>query len=456
MPTTRSVTALSSLASGAINTALKTARPSASPRKAKRKVELEHSDASESPSSPQQTNKKARLELSPTIGGPSVPTSGLEANPLLPAILSFSFEIAKNHLINVDTRFENIFNMLPCRPYEHLETVDPFRTLVTSIIGQQISWLAARSIIHKFIRLYFPSLPEKVPALIPLNLFPTANQVANTDVATLRSAGLTNRKSEYVQDLASRFVDGRLTGERLVEADDEELAKILIEVRGIGRVLDMFAMFSLRRPDILPVGDLGVQKGLIRWFLSLHCPDVPLTISPKKLPKAPGSMSEAQDTTIPSDFQASSIALTGSDPISSLPSIGKASPPPDISCILPMPVTPVKAKASLSYETSTPETPPGSPDKLNLDTGSMATFPEPFTPSINKTLNGRTPLNHDGTSMQVPLPLPEGLTTTILKNRLNGKKIKGAFLTPKEMEDLTEPWRPYRSLGVYYMWALAA
>lgn len=51
--------------------------------------------------------------------------------------------------------------------------------------------------------------------------------------------------------------------------------------------------------------------------------------------------------------------------------------------------------------------------------------------------------------------MAESLTPGILRSRLEGKKIKGAFLTPKEMEELTEEWRPYRSLGVYYMWALA-
>jgi DNA-3-methyladenine glycosylase II len=75
--------------------------------------------------------------------------------------------------------------------------------LITSILGQQISWLAARSITHKFIRLYDPSLPEKVPDIkdnVSRSLtdsFPTPSQVAVTPIPVLRSVGLSGRKAEY-------------------------------------------------------------------------------------------------------------------------------------------------------------------------------------------------------------------------------------------------------------------
>jgi len=81
--------------------------------------------------------------------------------------------------------------------------------------------------------------------------------------------------------------------------------------------------------------------------------------------------------------------------------------------------------------------------------GSIPAPPTPFTPSINTTLNKSFPEKQ-------ATPLPEGLTVAVLKSRLDSKKkVKGAFLTPQEMESLTDGWRPYRSLGVYYMWALA-
>jgi len=230
-----------------------------------------------------------------------------------------------------------------------------------------------------------------------------------------------------------RFADGRLSNQKLVEADDEELARMLIEVRGIGRwTVDMFAMFSLRRPDILPIGDLGVQRGLLRWVLSLHSSSDPYTISPKKLPKPPGDVS---DEAVAEQLPSNSIATDAAD----------------VSSILPIPVTPKKKGNNGSPLGS--ETPLGSPDKAGIDTGTMSLLPEPLTPSVNKILYKDVSMDVDGENTTPSLP--EGLSVAILKSRLSGKKIKGSFLTPKEMEDLTEPWRPYRSLGVYYMWALA-
>lgn len=91
-----------------------------------------------------------------------VPASS-DPGRVIPGTLSFSYSKAKAHLSAIDPRFKLIFETVPCRPFEpdHLESVDPFRSLCTSIIGQQVSWLAARSINHKFRRLFDPSLPEK-------------------------------------------------------------------------------------------------------------------------------------------------------------------------------------------------------------------------------------------------------------------------------------------------------
>ncbi|GJJ06104.1 hypothetical protein Clacol_000293 [Clathrus columnatus] len=452
--------------------------------------------------------KKAKVEV-------VISTSKLTATEpqVLPAVLSFSFEAAKQHLIKADSRFQDIFKKLPCRPFEHLERVEPFRTLVTSILGQQISWLAARSITHKFIRLYYPQLPEKLPPVgsttepkVPQDVFPTAQQVAETEVDVLRTAGLSTRKAEYVRDLASRFADGRLTTQKLIEADDEELAKLLIEVRGIGRVsanhnllganvliihpisfngvwivdgsaVDMFAIFSLRRPDILPVGDLGVQRGMLRWFLALHSPNDPVNISPKKLPKNPGNVNENDDDanntkngfndvddSTTTKASVNRTELPGPPPATTL-----ASREDDISSLPPVPVTPVRKKANRIPMASSTEilgtTPSPEQEEEPVDitttitttnsTGNLPAFPEPFTPSVNKILKREWPSNEEGTTTSVPPSLPEGLNVTVLKNRLNGKKVKAGFLTPQEMEDLTASWRPYRSLGVYYMWALA-
>ena len=113
---------------------------------------------------------------------------------------------------------------------------------MTSLLGQQISWLAARSITHKFTRLFFPHLPEKLPppgSTEPKleTPFPTPHQVLDLPdrTAALRGAGLSGRKVEYVVELAERFADGRLDARKLWAMNDDELMEVgrrLLRVRG--------------------------------------------------------------------------------------------------------------------------------------------------------------------------------------------------------------------------------
>ncbi|KAL1751405.1 DNA glycosylase [Schizophyllum commune] len=362
---------------------------------------------------------------------PTIP--GSEPEKILPAILTFDYAEAKRHLISVDSRFEELFKRLPCKPYEHLETVHPFRWLTLLQRGQQISWLAARSINHRFRRLYDPSLPEKPTqnsdSRDPDASFPTPAQVANTAIPTLRSAGLSQRKAEYIQDLGRRFADGSLSTDKLLRADDEQLAEMLIAVKGIGRwTVDMFAMFSLRRPNILPVGDLGVQRGLARWVLALHSEKDPVAISPQKL--------SDQDR----EAQASAkSAKTASVKRSVKTKAKDKDAVPDVASML------APQESSVLPVAGGPDGVPANADEEDSD----GPLPPAFTPSVNKVLAR-------GAEDGPPPPLPAGLSVTELRTRLTGKKkIKGALLTPAEMEAMTESWRPYRSLGVYYMWTLS-
>ncbi|KAG6907658.1 hypothetical protein DXG01_007862 [Tephrocybe rancida] len=336
------------------------------------------------------------------------------AHPMVPAVLTFSFEEGKKHLISVDHRFDDLFSKMQCKPYEHLETVHPFR-------GQQISWLAARSVNHKFVRLFDPSIPEKIDDYPghgkSTSFYPSPEAVAKTDIPTLRTAGLSQRKAEYVLDLAERFADGRLSTDKLINANDEELAKMLIEVRGIGRwTVDMFAIFSLRRPDILPVGDLGVQRGLVVWFLSLHSSKHSWGWTPQKVASSSAKKGKAKKAAAASAADTDTLPAIGED----APSTSNVDelPTPDISSV-----------------------PPAADEEAVDD---LPSLPPTFTPSIKSTL--KKPAVNEGST---PNPLPEGLTIDLLKSRLAGKnKVKGAILTPKEMEDLTESWKPYRSLGL--------
>ncbi|KAG9123841.1 hypothetical protein FRC07_013799 [Ceratobasidium sp. 392] len=365
-------------------------------------------------------------------------------NPvMIPAVLCFSFEEAKGHLIKSDSRFERIFAELACRPFEQLEAVDPFQTLVTSILGQQISWLAARSIRHRFLRLFDPSLPEKLPLLNeppPKYNFPSPGRLANVDVAILKTAGLSTRKAEYVLDLAARFADGRLSTEKLAKATDAELEEMLVAVRGIGKwTVDMFAMFSLRRPDILAVGDLGLQRGLLQWVLSSHLPDqYPLRLSPKKLPKSDNIEAETGVGVIQAgETQATADTEVG-EASSALPAPAAPATPRKLGDE-PELTTPDVAGLSLSAQppTAPPQTPPRN------------------KPAAKKAGKGKAKEKEQAPTKTVTLqatsavPLPEGITVEMLKSRANGKKAKGGcYLLPSEMQALTQAWAPYRSLGI--------
>ena len=128
-------------------------------------------------------------------------------------------------------------------------------------MGQQVSGAAAKSIKNKFIALFHEGQdPDQAK-------FPTPAQVAVTDIARLRLAGLSQRKAEYIQGLAQKFVSGELTNEMLMKASDEEVMEKLIAVRGLGKwSVEMFACFGLKRFDILSTGDLGVQRGMAAFF----------------------------------------------------------------------------------------------------------------------------------------------------------------------------------------------
>jgi DNA-3-methyladenine glycosylase II len=96
-----------------------------------------------------------------------------------------------------------------------------------------------------------------------LHVFPTPSQVCGSDIQTLRTAGLSQRKAEYVFGLAEKFHSGELTTSMLFNASYEEVFEELIKVRGLGKwSVEMFACFGLKRMDVFSTGDLGVQRGM--------------------------------------------------------------------------------------------------------------------------------------------------------------------------------------------------
>jgi DNA-3-methyladenine glycosylase II len=125
---------------------------------------------------------------------------------------------------------------------------DPFATLLRSIVGQQISVKAADAVWGRLI--------EAIGA-------PAVDCVLASDAPTLRACGLSFRKIEYVQDLASRFADGRIDPRRWQGRDDAEVVAELTETRGIGVwTVEMLLIFNLMRPDVWPLDDKGLQKAV--------------------------------------------------------------------------------------------------------------------------------------------------------------------------------------------------
>ncbi len=129
---------------------------------------------------------------------------------------------------------------------------DAFRTLVNAIVGQQISVAAAAGIWRR--------LTGAHPRLTPRAL-------AEADAADLRAAGLSTRKTEYIQSIASAFVDGRINPSAWSSMKDDELRDELVAYRGIGPwTADMVLIFHARRPDVLPLGDLGLVNAAARLY----------------------------------------------------------------------------------------------------------------------------------------------------------------------------------------------
>jgi DNA-3-methyladenine glycosylase II len=130
---------------------------------------------------------------------------------------------------------------------------DPLRALIHAIISQQLSTRAAATIEGRFRALY--------------GGVPTPSQVAATPDAQLRAVGLSGQKVRYLRDLCRRVEDGSLPLTRLGVMPDDEVIAALTEVTGIGRwTAEMFLMFRLHRPDILPVDDLGIVKAVQRAY----------------------------------------------------------------------------------------------------------------------------------------------------------------------------------------------
>ena len=155
-----------------------------------------------------------------------------------------------------DTRLLPLIRKYPEPEFDRRQhDLNHFHALIRAIIFQQLSGKAAQTILVRFLALY------------PKGSFPTPKELLKTSSKKIRSAGISAQKAGYLKDLALKFLDGTIQPKKFSRMTNEEVFEHVVSVKGIGSwTTDMFLMFTLQRPDVLPVGDLGIQKAFKKLF----------------------------------------------------------------------------------------------------------------------------------------------------------------------------------------------
>jgi DNA-3-methyladenine glycosylase II len=167
-----------------------------------------------------------------------------------PPLRSFSVADALAHLRDVDARLAAVIDRTGA--YDAPRRDDPYAALVRAILFQQLAGAAASAIQRRFFALHEPE-----------DVAPAPEQILALTDEQFRSAGLSRQKMGYLRDLALHVADGRLDLHALPDLSDEEIIERVTAVKGLGEwSAHMFLMFHLGRPDVLPVGDLGVRNGM--------------------------------------------------------------------------------------------------------------------------------------------------------------------------------------------------
>ena len=171
-------------------------------------------------------------------------------------MLQYNPKAAVAALAAADEQLAELIERVGPFEIEERDVSSTFEALLRSIVYQQLSGKAAATIYGRVRVLY----PEQ-NALLPEQLLVTADEV-------LRSAGLSRAKTAAVKDLAAKTLDGTVPSlEQLSTMTDAEIIERLIQVRGIGVwTVEMLLLFSLGRPDVLPINDLGVRKGFMLTY----------------------------------------------------------------------------------------------------------------------------------------------------------------------------------------------
>lgn len=163
------------------------------------------------------------------------------------------FQESVAHLRNADPKFARLIARIGEVPLPRER--DPWKALTGSIIGQQISVAAARAIRNRF------------SLLVSERDYPTPIDLLGASDEALRAVGLSRNKILALRDLARHFEEEKIQPHRFAGMSDEEVIEVLLPVRGIGRwTAEMFLLFSLGRPDVFAVGDLGLRNAIWKLY----------------------------------------------------------------------------------------------------------------------------------------------------------------------------------------------
>ena len=187
------------------------------------------------------------------------PTENVSRNPAIPTATArppFNIDVAVDHLSKKDRTLGRLIRQVgPCG-LEIAPRQSPYEALAESIVYQQFTGKAAATIYARLCKSFGS------------RRCPSPEKIADAALDQLRAAGLSRNKAAALRDLAYKVLDGDIPTRRAAEKlSDEELVERLTAVKGIGRwTVEMFLIFTLGRPDVLPLDDYGVRKGFARAY----------------------------------------------------------------------------------------------------------------------------------------------------------------------------------------------
>jgi len=162
--------------------------------------------------------------------------------------LPYDADAARRHLMKSEPVMRDLVRRVG--PYAIEVRGAPYQSLLRAILYQQLAGPAAAAIERRFLAMFAGRIPR------PAELAPLSDEA-------LRTAGISRQKAGYMRSIAEHFDSGQLSDRKLLRMPDEDVIDAVTQIKGVGRwTADMLLMFCLGRPDVLPVGDLGIQNAM--------------------------------------------------------------------------------------------------------------------------------------------------------------------------------------------------